>query len=122
MRLGTRVAGCQSCNSEAPRPLNHCDDRRITNITRAGDEVIVTLSDCTYFRAPMSVVDGSLKQNISNLGDLVKQVEELQRKQALLDSSLLPVTGFDGEEHYSVIGPTYSDEVNKNGDESSPQQ
>lgn len=122
MRLGTRVAGCQSCNSEAPRPLNHCDDRRITNITRAGDEVIVTLSDCTYLRAPMSVVDGSLKQNISNLGDLVKQVEELQRKQALLDSSLLPVTGFDGEEKYSVIGPTYSDEVNKNGDESSPQQ
>lgn len=122
MRLGTRVAGCQSCNSEAPRPLNHCDDRRITNITRAGDEVIVTLSDRTYFRASMSVVDGSLKQNISNLGDLVKQVEELQRKQALLDSSLLPVTGFDGEEKYSVIGPTYSDEVNKNGDESSPQR
>lgn len=122
MRLGTRVAGCQSCNGEAPRPLNHCDDRRITNITRAGDEVIVTLSDCTYLRAPMSVVDSSVKQSIQNSDNLVKAVEELQRKIALLDSSLLPVTGFDGEEKYSVIGPTYSDEVNKNGDESSPQQ
>lgn len=121
MRLGTRTAGCQSCNGEAPRPLNQCDDRRVTNITRAGDDVIITLNDCTYFRAPMSVVDGSLKTNISDLGDLIKKVEELQRKQALLDSSLLPVTGFDGEEKYSVIGPTYSDEVNKNGDESSPQ-
>lgn len=122
MRLGTRVAGCQSCNGEAPRPLNHCDDRRITNITRAGDDVIVTLSDCTYLRASMSVVDGSLSPDITHLGDLIKLVEELKRKQALLDSSLLPVTGFDDEEKYSVIGPTYSDEVNKNGDESSPQQ
>lgn len=59
---------------------------------------------------------------VQNSDDLVKAVEELQRKIALLDSSLLPVTGFDGEEKYSVIGPTYSDEVNKNGDESSPQQ
>ena len=122
MRLGTRVVGCQSCHSEAPRPLNHCDDRRIINITRAGDDVIITLSDCTYLRASMSVVDGSLSPDITHLGDLIKLVEELKRKQALLDSSLLPVTGFDDEEKYSVIGPTYSDEVNKNGDESSPQQ
>lgn len=112
--------GCQSCHSEAPRPLNHCDDRRIVSISRAGDDVIVTLSDCTYLRASMSVVDSSVKQSTKNPDDLVKAVEELQRKIALLDSSLLPVTGFDGEEKYSVIGPTYSDEVNKNGDESSP--
>lgn len=122
MRLGTRQGGCQSCHSEAPRPLNRCDERRVVSVSRAGNDVIITLSDCTYLRAPMSVVDSSLKQGISNSDDLVKAVEELQRKIALLDSSLLPVTGFDGEEKYSVIGPTYSDEVNKNGDESSPQQ
>lgn len=118
MRLGTRMGGCQSCHSEAPRPLNHCDERRIVSISRAGNDVIVTLSDCTYLRAPMSVVDGSVKQSIQNSDDLVKAVEELQRKFALLDSSLLPVTGFDDEEAYSVIGTKYSSEVKQDGNES----
>lgn len=119
MQLGTRVGGCRSCQDETTRPLNRCDDRHITCITRAGKDVIVTLSDCTFFRASMDVVDGSLKSNISNLGDLIKQVEELQRKQAALDASLLPMTGFDSSEQYSVIGPTYTQEVIENGDSSS---
>lgn len=118
MRLGTRMGGCQSCHSEAPRPLSRCDERRIVSISRAGDDVIVTLNDCTYLRAPMSVVDSSLKQGISNSDDLVKAVEELQKKFALLDSSLLPVTGFDEEEAYSVIGTKYTNEVKQDGNES----
>lgn len=61
MRLGSRLSGCQSCHGEAPRPLNQCDNRRITSIARIGDDVIVTLNDCTYFRASMSVVDSSVK-------------------------------------------------------------
>ena len=118
MRLGTHLGGCQSCHSEAPRPLNHCDDRHIVSISRAGNNVIITLSDCTYLRASMSVVDGSVKQSIQNSDDLAKAVEELQKKFALLDSSLLPVTGFDEEEAYSVIGTKYTNEVKQDGNES----
>lgn len=109
MRLGTRLqsSGCASCNESHPRPINHCDDRRVISVTKAGDDVIITLSDCTYLRAPISVVDDSVRNDTLNTVELSNAIKTLQDKFAKLDAALEPLTGLDGSEKLQVLNETY---------------
>lgn len=38
------------------------DNRRVVNIVKAKDKVLIILDDCTYLEAPFDVVDISVKQ------------------------------------------------------------
>lgn len=106
MRLGTRMGGCQSCHSETPHSLNHCDDRRVTSITRAGDEVIVTLSDCTYFRANLSVIDESVK-NPADVTEVTARVKELESFVSSLKASIVDVDDSGSDLSFKAISKEF---------------
>ena len=51
----------KSCNKPEPSKVTEskCPTNRIISISRLGDKVVVTLSDCTYYEADLSTVDFS---------------------------------------------------------------
>ena len=51
----------KSCNKSEPSKVTQskCPTNRIISISRLGDKVVVTLSDCTYYEADLSTVDFS---------------------------------------------------------------
>lgn len=106
MRLGTRMGGCQPCHSEAPRPLNHCDERRVTSITRAGDDVIITLSDCTFFRAGLSVIDESVKKP-TDVTEVTDKVKELEKFVSSLKESLVDINDSGNDFSFKAISKEF---------------
>lgn len=77
MDLGNSFSGCGKCNEAHPRPINQCDNRTVTSITRAGDQIIITLSDCTFLRASPSVVDESVKTP-ADVTEITAKLKELE--------------------------------------------
>ena len=75
MKLGSRVGsklGSNCCGNGAPyhhTSTKPCKDVVIKNITIAGDSVLVVLDDCTYLRAPKSVIDKSVCQTAEASGE-----------------------------------------------------
>lgn len=62
-----------------------CPAFKIESITAVGKEVIVTFDNCTYLKAPMSVVDESLGKaktdaDTAKVDELSKALEELKSK------------------------------------------
>ena len=51
----------KSCNKSEPSKVTQskCPTNRIISISRLGDKVVVTLSDCTYYEADLSTIDFS---------------------------------------------------------------
>lgn len=51
----------KSCNKPEPSKVTQskCPTNRIISISRLGDKVVVTLSDCTYYEADLSTIDFS---------------------------------------------------------------
>ena len=51
----------KSCNKSEPSKVTQskCPTNRIISISRLGDKVVVTLSDCTYYEADLSTMDFS---------------------------------------------------------------
>lgn len=68
-----------------------CPTFKIESITTVGKEVIVTFDNCTYLKAPMSVVDESLgkaktEADSAEVSELSKALEELKTKVTALES------------------------------------
>lgn len=70
-----------------PKPC--CHDFNVQHITVVGDEVFVILDDCTFLKAPLSVLDKSVstakdEMDKANVAELDKAVKDLQEKLAKL--------------------------------------
>lgn len=107
MRLGGRT-GC-SCDQGSQH--NTCDNRRIKNITRAGDDVVVILDDCSVLRAGVEVVDKSITELdpqvldsdfVGRIAEAEKSVTALQEKTKLLDN-LVDVLNSSGEPSFKAF-------------------
>ena len=59
----------KSCNKSEPSKVTQskCPTNRIISISRLGDKVVVTLSDCTYYEADLSTIDFSTFSTVSGL-------------------------------------------------------
>lgn len=87
-----------------PKPC--CHDFNVQHITVVGDEVFVILDDCTFLKAPLSVLDKSVstakdEMDKANVTELDKAVKDLQEKLAKLAEKEDKDTIFDPE---SLIG------------------
>jgi len=87
-----------------PKPC--CHDFNVQHITVVGDEVFVILDDCTFLKAPLSVLDKSVstakdEMDKANVAELDKAVKDLQEKLAKLAEKEDKDTIFDPE---SLIG------------------
>lgn len=70
-----------------PKPC--CHDFNVQHITVVGDEVFVILDDCTFLKAPLTVLDKSVstakdEMDKANVTELDKAVKDLQEKLAKL--------------------------------------
>lgn len=70
-----------------PKPC--CHDFNVQHITVVGDEVFVILDDCTFLKAPLTVLDKSVstvkdEMDKANVAELDKAVKDLQEKLAKL--------------------------------------
>lgn len=70
-----------------PKPC--CHDFNVQHITVVGNEVFVILDDCTFLKAPLSVLDKSVstakdEMDKANVAELDKAVKDLQEKLAKL--------------------------------------
>lgn len=70
-----------------PKPC--CHDFKVQHVTVVGDEVFVILDDCTFLKAPLSVLDKSVstakdEMDKANVTELDKAVKDLQEKLAKL--------------------------------------
>lgn len=75
-----------------------CPAFKVESITKAGSEVLITFDNCTFVKAPMSVVDAALAQGKTeddrNTVDALKQaLEELKTK----------VTALEGKEDKDTV-------------------
>lgn len=105
-------AGCSSCGGSDMRPTNSCDPRKVISITRAGDNIMVALSDCTFLTADKSVLDPSVTGGNNNPGkcecgkeiaDLEKKITDLEKKittEPKEPGELVPVYNAKGELSY----------------------
>lgn len=87
-----------------PKPC--CHDFKVQHVTVVGDEVFVILDDCTFLKAPLSVLDKSVstakdEMDKANVAELDKAVKDLQEKLAKLAEKEDKDTIFDPE---SLIG------------------
>lgn len=87
-----------------PKPC--CHDFNVQHITVVGNEVFVILDDCTFLKAPLSVLDKSVstakdEMDKANVAELDKAVKDLQEKLAKLAEKEDKDTIFDPE---SLIG------------------
>lgn len=87
-----------------PKPC--CHDFNVQHITVVGDEVFVILDDCTFLKAPLTVLDKSVstakdEMDKANVAELDKAVKDLQEKLAKLAEKEDKDTIFDPE---SLIG------------------
>ena len=87
-----------------PKPC--CHDFNVQHITVVGDKVFVILDDCTFLKAPLSVLDKSVstakdEMDKANVTELDKAVKDLQEKLAKLAEKEDKDTIFDPE---SLIG------------------
>ena len=81
-----------------PKPC--CHDFNVQHITVVGDEVFVILDDCTFLKAPLSVLDKSVstakdEMDKANVTELDKAVKDLQEKLAKLAEKEDKDTVFD---------------------------
>ena len=77
-----------------------CPLFKVESITKAGSEVLITFDNCTFVKAPMSIVDNALMQGKSeensNTVEALKQaLEELKTKVQTLESKEDKDTVFD---------------------------
>ena len=87
-----------------PKPC--CHDFNVQHITVVGDEVFVILDDCTFLKAPLTVLDKSVgtakdEMDKANVTELQKALTELTEKVKALESKEDKDTIFDPE---SLIG------------------
>ena len=87
-----------------PKPC--CHDFKVQHVTVVGDEVFVILDDCTFLKAPLTVLDKSVstakdEMDKANVTELDKAVKDLQEKLAKLAEKEDKDTIFDPE---SLIG------------------
>ena len=90
--------------SVPPKPC--CHDFKVQHVTVVGDEVFVILDDCTFLKAPLTVLDKSVstakdEMDKANVAELDKAVKDLQEKLAKLAEKEDKDTIFDPE---SLIG------------------
>ena len=103
-------AGCSSCGGSVVRPTNNCDPRKVISITRAGDNVIVALDDCTFLITDKSALDPSVTGGNSGKCECGKEIAELEKKITDLEKKittepkelgdLVPVYNAKGELSY----------------------
>ena len=72
-----------------PKPC--CHDFKVQHITVVGDEVLVVLDDCTFLKAPLTVLDKSVgtakdEMDKANVTELQKALAELTEKVKTLES------------------------------------
>lgn len=87
-----------------PKPC--CHDFKVQHVTVVGDEVFIILDDCTFLKAPLTVLDKSVstakdEMDKASVTELDKAVKDLQEKLAKLAEKEDKDTIFDPE---SLIG------------------
>ena len=83
-----------------PEPKPCCHDFKVQHITVVGDEVLVVLDDCTFLKAPLTVLDKSVgtakdEMDKANVTELQKALAELTEKVKTLESKEDKDTIFD---------------------------
>lgn len=89
-------AGCSSCGGSDVRPTNSCDPRKVISITRAGDNIMVALSDCTFLTADKSVLDPSVTGG-SGKCECSKEIAALEKKIAEVEGKIASAPEDKGE-------------------------
>lgn len=74
-----------------------CPLFKVTSIICVGNEVLLTLDDCTYLKAPLTVVDESVIKGKS--GTLTAKIEELTKalESYVRKNELVDVANWSGE-------------------------